>query len=246
MLNLKYVFQGYGDAFSIIEEKELKIFYMLPGMVAILLMMLFYFLSTKISFSLFNQLSTMVDLDSYNKLAFYLIKFLVLIIVFMVYFLIYKGIILIILSPFLSYISEKVEEQVEHRDLIFTIKQNIRFITRGAIVSSKYLIFEISGMIVIVLLGFIPIFNLLSPLLLLILEGFFAGASLMDYTLERREMNATASFAFARKNFLFTTVNGIIFILFLMLPIVGIFMAPLVSCVAVTKGTIGILEKNNL
>lgn len=246
MGNIKYVFRGYGAAFSIIEEKELKIFYMLPGMIAILLLMLFYFVSSKISFSLFNKLSSMVDLENYHMLAYYLIKFLIIAIAFMFYFLIYKGLILILLSPFLSYISEKTEEEVEHSVMDVSFKKNVKLFTRGAIVSSKYLIFEISGAIVIFLLGFIPILNLLSPLLLLILEGFFAGASLIDYTLERRELNSTQSFQFVKKNFLFTTLNGIIFILFMMVPIIGIFMSPLVSCVAVTKSTLDLIDNKGI
>lgn len=243
MLNVRYVFKGYSEAFSIIERKDLKLFYMLPGLLSFLLIFLFYFLSTKISFSLFNELSTMIDLQQYSPLAYYLVKILVGIIVFMVYFLVYKGLILILLSPFLSYISEKVEEDRDGREVDFSFKQNIKFIGRGIVVSSKYFLFEISGTLLILMLGFIPLFNLFTPLLLLVIQGFFAGASIMDYTLERREYNSTQSFSFVKRNFFFTTFSGIIFILFFMLPIVGMFMAPLVSCVAITRGTLEILDK---
>lgn len=243
MLNIKYVFKGYSEAFSIIERKELKLFYMLPGLLSFLLIFLFYYLSTKMSFSLFSHLSSMANLQEYSKLAYYLIRILVGIIVYMVYFLVYKGLILVLLSPFLSYISEQVEEDLTGTETKFSLKQNIKFIVRGLVVSSKYLLFEISGTLLILTLGFIPVINLFAPLLLLLIQGFFAGASIIDYTLERREMSSTQSFGFVKSNFLFTTLSGIIFILFFMLPIVGMFMAPLVGCVAITRGTLELLTK---
>lgn len=242
MTNLKYVFKGYSESFSIIERKELKLFYMLPGLLSLLLIFLLYYLSSRISFSLFNQLGSAINLQEYSKLAYYLLKILVAVIVFLVYFLIYKGLILVLLSPFLSYISEQVEEDKTGIESNFSLKQNIKFIGRGIVVSSKYLLFEISGTILILLLGFLPLVNLLTPGLLILLQGFFAGASIIDYTLERRGMNSTQSLVFVKRNFLFTALNGIIFILFFMLPLIGMFMAPLVSCVAITRGTLLLLE----
>lgn len=244
MRGLKYVFKGYSEAFSIIERKELKLFYMLPGLLSFLLMFLFYYLSSKMSFSLFTQLSNMVNLQEYSKLAYYLVRILVGLIVYMVYFLIYKGLILILLSPFLSYISERVEEDREGVEIDISLKQNIKFIGRGVAVSTKYLLFEISGTLLILTLGFIPMVNLFTPILLLLIQGFFAGASIIDYTLERRNMNSTTSFGFVKRNFLFTALNGIIFILFFMVPIIGMFMAPLVACVAITRGTLELLENS--
>ncbi|MGL5049988.1 MAG: EI24 domain-containing protein [Fusobacteriaceae bacterium] len=243
MIKLKYVFKGYSEAFTIIERKKLKLFYMLPGILSFVLIFMFYYLSDKVSFNLFNQLSSVINLQKYTNLAYYLVKILVAIIVFLVYFLIYKGLILVLLSPFLNYISEKVEEDKTGVKTNFSLKQNIKFIGRGIVVSSKYLIFEISGTLLLLLLGFLPLFNLLTPLIIILMQGFFAGASIIDYTLERREMNSTESFGFVKKNLLFTTLSGTIFILFFMVPFLGMFMAPLVSCVAITRGTLQILEE---
>lgn len=242
MKSIKYVFNGYREAFSIIERKELKLFYILPGLLSFLLIFLLYYVSSKMSFSLFTQLSGMVNLQEYSKLAYYLVRILVGIICYMVYFLLYKGVILVLLSPFLSYISERVEEDRKGTEIDISLKQNIKFIGRGVVVSSKYLLFEISGTLLILILGFIPMVNLFTPVLLLLIQGFFAGASIIDYTLERREMNSAASFGFVKRNFLFTVLNGVIFILFFMVPIIGMFMAPLVACVAITRGTLELLD----
>lgn len=242
MKSIKYVFNGYREAFSIIERKELKLFYILPGLLSFLLIFLLYYVSSKMSFSLFTQLSGMVNLQEYSKLAYYLVRILVGIICYMVYFLLYKGVILVLLSPFLSYISERVEEDRKGTEIDISLKQNIKFIGRGVVVSSKYLLFEISGTLFILILGFIPMVNLFTPVLLLLIQGFFAGASIIDYTLERREMNSVASFGFVKRNFLFTVLNGVIFILFFMVPIIGMFMAPLVACVAITRGTLELLD----
>ncbi|MGL6100049.1 MAG: EI24 domain-containing protein [Fusobacteriaceae bacterium] len=242
MTNLKYVFKGYSEAFGIIERKKLKIFYLLPGVLSLFLISLLYFLSNHVSFNLFKILSSSLNLDEYSKLAYYLLKILVVTIGYLIYFLIYKGLVLVLLSPFLSYISEKVEEDMHGVKSIFSLKDNMRFIGRGIVVSSKYFIFEISGTLLVLILGFVPLINLLTPLILILMQGFFAGASIIDYSLERRGMTSTQSLIFVKNNLLFTTVNGIIFVLFFMLPIIGMFMAPLVSCVAITRGTVELLE----
>ncbi|MBC2856785.1 MAG: EI24 domain-containing protein [Cetobacterium sp.] len=240
--SIRYIIQSYIEAFSIIEKGNLKKFYFLPGLISIALFILLYYFSSYISFSLFNQIERIVNIKQYSNLALLVLKLLVLVIGFLVYFLIYKSLLLIILSPFLSYISERTESTLTGVSFKFSLKENIKFVFRGILLSSRYFAIEILGTIFILLLGFIPVVNLFAPLLLLLLQGYFSGASFADYTLERKGMSHKDSSNFSKKHFTFSLINGIIFLFLFLIPIIGIFIAPLLTCVATTIGTLKLLD----
>lgn len=242
MKSIAFIIQSYREALKIISIGNLKKFYFLPGIIGLFILMLLYNGSNYLSFSIYDYLGKMLDIQNYGNIALILIKLLIITIGFLVYFLIYKSLILIILSPFLSYISEKTERIYRETDFNFSLDDNIRFILRGILVSSRAFIFEIIGTILIVLLGFIPVVNIFSPIFLFLLQSYFSGIALMDYTLERRKFSHRESANFVRKYWIFSTLNGIIFTFIFLIPIIGIFIAPLLCTVAITIGTIKVFE----
>ncbi|MCJ8342305.1 MAG: EI24 domain-containing protein [Cetobacterium sp.] len=242
MNSLKYVFQGYLEAFQLIERAKLKKYYFLPGIISIGVFICFYFISTYISFSFYDFIGKILKLQEYTSLAKILVKILVGIIGFLMYFLLYKSITLIILSPFLSYISEKTECYYLNKEFTFSMKDNLRFILRGALLGFRSLIVEILGLIIALFLGFIPVVNIGTPLFLFLFQSYFTGASLVDYTLERRKLDYKDSYRFMGKHYVFTTLNGIFFTILLLIPVVGFFVAPLISTVGGTLSTIKLME----
>ena len=89
------------------------------------------------------------------------------------------------------------------------------------------------------LLGLIPIIGFFSAALLFLMQAYFAGFGNMDYTLERH-YNYKMSVKFVKQNRGLATGNGIIFMLFLLIPVIGVI---LVLPLSVTAATIVTVEK---
>ncbi|WP_319370443.1 EI24 domain-containing protein [uncultured Ilyobacter sp.] len=236
--------ESFFEAFSVIKNGKMKKFYLLPGILNLIIINFLYKLSKFISFNLFSKLERYFNLNSYENITFMIIKFIIIIIAFLLYFLIYKTLLLIVLSPFLNYISERTERTQVNHEFNFSFKDNMRFIWRGIVISCKSFSKEILGTAVLLLLGMMPFLSLTVPFFIFLLQAYYIGFSFMDYTLERHNYSSKESLIFLKKNWAFSTFSGAIFTMVFLIPVIGIFIAPLVSCVAVTVGTLKIIDQD--
>ena len=85
--------------------------------------------------------------------------------------------------------------------------------------------------------------NLSIPLLMFLLQGYFTGFSFIDYTLERYNFTPEESLKFLKKQRFYSLWIGSIFTILFLIPFIGIFIAPLVTCVAATKVTLELLKE---
>ena len=91
------------------------------------------------------------------------------------------------------------------------------------------------------MLKFIPLVNIFSTLLLFLLQAYYAGFGNMDYTLERH-FNYRDSVHFIQKRRGFAIGNGIVFMLCLLIPVVGIIIVLPLSVTAATTKTLNLLH----
>lgn len=237
--------ESFLEAFTIIKNGKMKKFYLLPGILNIILLILLYNISKYISFNVFSKLENLFKLSAYENVTFIIIKFAILIVAFLLYFLIYKALILIVLSPFLNYMSERTEKILTGEDFSFSFKDNMKFIWRGVVISCKSFFKEMLGTIIILLIGLIPGVNIAVPFFIFLLQSYYMGFSFMDYTLERHDYSSEESLKFLRRNWTFSIFSGAIFTTVFLIPVIGIFIAPLISCVAITFGTMRLIDKNS-
>jgi CysZ protein len=237
--NITFAFNNYFKAFNFIKTNNLKKYYIIPGLINFILMIGFYFFSRYLSESVLNLFNKFLG-GGANSIIQLVLQFIVYLLIFGIYYLIYKTLILIILSPFLSYISERVETTITKKEFNFSLKENFYFIKRGIVVTLKSFLRELFFTGIILILFFIPLINIIVPILLFIVQSYYIGFSFIDYTLERHDYNTGTNII--RKNPLFFLINGGFFTLFLFIPIVGIFIAPLVTVVATTTGTLKLIE----
>ena len=238
--------ESFFEAFSVIKNGKMRKFYLLPGVLNLILLNLLYKLSKYISFNLFSKLEGYFHLNSYENVTFIIIKLIIIIIAFLLYFLIYKALLLIVLSPFLNYISERTERTIVNQKFDFSFNDNMRFIWRGIVISCKSFSKEMLGTIILLLLGLMPFLSITVPFFIFLLQAYYIGFSFMDYTLERHNYSSKESLIFLKKNWTFSAFSGAIFTMVFLIPVIGIFIAPLVSCVAVTLGTIKIINKDKI
>ncbi|MFS4483600.1 EI24 domain-containing protein [Hyunsoonleella sp. 2307UL5-6] len=150
----------------------------------------------------------------------------------------FKHIIMALSAPFMSPVSEKIEAYFtgnpphSHRDTTFTQQ-----LWRGIRINGRNLLMELLLTIPILLLKFIPFVNIFSTILLFMVQAYYAGFGNIDYTLERH-YPYKESLLFVRKNRGLAIGNGIVFILCLLIPIVGVILVLPLSVTAASATTV--------
>lgn len=168
------------------------------------------------------------------------------IVILVIGLILYKHIVMALSSPFMSPVSEKIEAHLtgiqkhEHRKTSFNEQ-----LSRGIRLSIRNLGKELLYTIPLLLLKFIPVVNILSTIALFLLQAYYAGFGSMDYTLERH-LKYRESIQFVRKNRGIAIGNGILFMLFLLIPFVGIIIVLPLSVTASSLKTIEALKRDNL
>ncbi|WP_294703622.1 EI24 domain-containing protein [uncultured Fusobacterium sp.] len=190
MKTISLVFNSFLDSFSIVKEAKLKKFYFLPGIIGILLFIIFIWIGDFLSVNLAVQLESFFKLEEFHSILYIFIKILVWMCTVFFYYLVYKSLLLVIISPILGYVSERVETHLTGKKFDFTFKDNIRFLLRGIDIGLKSFFKQMVGTCAVMLLGFIFPINLSIPLLIFIIQGYFTGFSFMDYTLERYNLSS--------------------------------------------------------
>ena len=158
----------------------------------------------------------------------------------------YKHIIMALSAPFMSPVSEKIEAHLTgnalhtHRNTTFGEQ-----LWRGLKINLRNLIKELLISIPILILKFIPVVNIVSTLLLFLVQAYYAGFGNMDYTLERH-YNYRESVNFVSKNKGTALGNGIVFMLFLLIPVVGILLVLPLSVTAASVRTVELLKSDQV
>ncbi len=155
----------------------------------------------------------------------------------------YKHIILALSAPFMSPVSEKIEIHINgnlnhnHRKTSFQEQ-----LIRGVRINIRNLAKELLISIPILFLKFIPVVNIFSTILLFLVQAYYAGFGNMDYTLERH-LKYKESIGFVGRNKGFSIGNGIVFMLCLLIPILGIIIVLPLSVTAASVKTVELLNQ---
>ncbi len=161
-------------------------------------------------------------------------------------FILYKHIVMALSAPFMSPVSEKIEAhylgQNVHNHRNTTFKEQL---WRGIRLNVRNLLKEILFTIPILIIGFIPVIGIISTVLLFLIQAYYAGFGNMDYTLERH-FNYKDSIGFVKKHRGLAIGNGTIFMLFLLIPIIGVILVFPFSVTAASSQTIAILKDEKL
>lgn len=135
------------------------------------------------------------------------------------------AVILVILSPLLSHVADRVWVELGHSKPHDTVASTIGSIFRGIVVAIKYLCCQIVGLLLVFVISFIPVVGLVAPVLYLIVNAFFYGASFADYALERSGRSAGAAFEFSFKNKALLVGLGLPFAIAMLIPFIGSYLA---------------------
>ena len=159
------------------------------------------------------------------------------------YFSLFKYFLLIVGSPVFAYLSEKTEAILEGRDFPFSFSQLLKDILRGIAIALRNTAWQTVYTISILLLCLIPFIGWATPILAILVECYYYGFSMLDYSCERRKMNAQESIFFIGNHKGLAIGNGIVFYLMHLVPFVGWILAPAYAVIAATLSMLQIKNK---
>ena len=233
---------SYIRALKIISKHRLWSYFLLPGLISILLGGLIFSTAYGFSDDIGNLLvewypweyGKVAILEAGTWLSGLLIGALGLIL--------YKNIVIMVAAPFMSPLSEKVEEIItgENYGSNFRARSFVRDLWRGVRIGIRNIVRELFFTGLLLIIGLFPLFTIFTPFLIFTIQAYYAGFGNMDYTLERH-YNVRHSIDFGRDNRGLAIGNGSIFLLLLFTGI-GFLIAPPLATVAATLETVKRLD----
>ncbi len=234
----------YGGALALISKLKLWKYFAIPILISVVTAILIgieaYVLSDNV-----GAYITKIWVWEWGKETFTSISnFIGGLIVLVIGLILYKHIIMAFSAPFMTPVSEKIEQHffgdLKH---LHRKTSNTQQLIRGIRINIRNLIKELLITIPILLLKFIPIVNIFSTFALFLIQAYYAGFGNIDYTLERH-YNYKQSVNFVDKNKGFAIGNGIVFMLFLLIPVLGVVLVLPLSVTAASTRTLKILHGN--
>ena len=237
--------RGYAGAFSLISKLKLWQYFIIPIVISIVTATVIGFTAYGLSDNIGVFLAKIWIWDWGKETVTTITSFIGAIFVLVIGLIFYKHIILALSAPFMSAVSEKIEIHING-----SLKHNQRKTTfqeqlwRGIRINIRNSGKEILITIPILLLKFIPLVNIFSTILLFLVQAYYAGFGNMDYALERH-LNYKESINFIAKNKGVSIGNGIVFMLCLLIPILGIIIVLPLSVTAASVKTVALLNKED-
>jgi CysZ protein len=232
---------AYFEAVGIIRTHRLWIFLLIPGFISLLFGGLMVYgaivLSGEISTSIGNSYPWEFGADFVRKAA----GFLGAVLVWAGALFTYKYVVLILVAPFMSPLSERVERLITGRqgkNSGCSPVRAARELWRGIRISLRNIIRELLlTVLILIVSAILPFLAIFGGPLIFAVQAYFAGFGNIDFTLERH-LGVRGSVRFIRNHKGLAVGNGVIFVLLLMIPVVGLFLAPGLSTVAGTIRTV--------
>ena len=235
--------QGYAGAFGLISQLKLWKYFAIPMLISLVTAIVIGFAAYGLSDNIGGFLAKIWIWDWGKDTVTTITALVGGIIVLAIGLILYKHIILALSAPFMSPVSEKIERHIngdlrhQHRKTTFQEQ-----LSRGIRISIRNLSKELLFTIPILLLKFIPVVNIFSTLLLFLVQSYYAGFGNMDYTLERH-LKYKESINFVGRNKGFSIGNGVVFILCLLIPFIGVIIVLPLSVTAASVKTVELLNK---
>ncbi|MEE9437639.1 MAG: EI24 domain-containing protein [Saprospiraceae bacterium] len=231
-------FLDYFKAIPFIFKHNLYSYFLVSGIISLLLGVSVFFLSYILSD---NVTSLLLGMFSFDTDAYYISNIVTMfsgIVMVAIGLLLFKYILPLIISPFMSPLSKKTAALLSTSYPTITIQPETKLSTvRGVRISLRNFFRELLITLFILLLGLFPLFTILVVPLIYLTQAYYFGFGNMDYYLERY-LNVKPTIQFVKKKKGIAIGNGAGYILILMIPILGLLIAPVLGTVASTMSIV--------
>lgn len=233
--------QAYFSAYSLLNTLNLWRFFAIPILISFILGIIIMITAYGFSDNIGDYIAGVWSF-SWGKQTFTAISHVIGgLIVIAFGLVIFKHTLMAVASPFMTPISEKIEYYYTGnlRKPNTGLRAQTSVLARSIRLNVRNLIVEILWIIPFFIFSFIPVIGIIFPILIFLVQAYYAGFGSMDYTLERY-FPYKQSVAFVRKHRGLAIGNGIVFMLILLIPVIGILI---VLPLSVTASTVTTLKK---
>ena len=172
--------------------------------------------------------------DSWLSFFFIVGQIILRLVLLLFYFSLFKFVFLIIASPVFAYLSEKTDSIIENKEFPFSIRQLLVDIIRAVKIALRNMLWQSVYVITILILSFIPLVGWVAPVVALLVECYYFGFSMLDYSSERNKMSAQQSIDLIGNHKGLAIGNGMVFYMLHIFPVIGWLLAPSYAVVAAT------------
>ena len=230
--------QSWSEAHRFIRTHRLIKWILLPGIIYSLLFFAGMYFFWQSSDNAVSWVSRQLRIESWLQKArsewlsffFVMMGMMLRLVLVLFYFSLFKYLILIIGSPVFAYLSEKTEAIMEGKDHSFNWSElkkdtyrGIQLVLRNASWQSFYLI-------CLILLSLLPLVGWITPVIALLMECYYFGFSMLDYSFARNNFTPAQSIQFTGRHKGLAIGNGLLFYLMHIV----IMLAPAYAVIAAT------------
>ena len=234
--------QSYFRAHQFISKHKLWKWILIPGILYMILFTVGIYFFWKSSDSAVSYLSNLIGIDKWlhrqqNSLLSFLFlmgEIMVRLVLVFFYFSLFKYIFLIIGSPLFAYLSERTEAIIVGKEYAFSWKQLWKDMVRGIRLAVRNSLWQTVYVLSLLILSLVPVIGWITPVIILFVECYYYGFSMLDYSCERHDLSASKSIEFIGKHKGLAIGNGMVFYLMHLLPFVGWALAPAYAVIAAT------------
>jgi CysZ protein len=234
--------QAYRKAHIFIGKHRLWKWILIPGLVYMILFTIGLFFFWISADGAVSHLSQFIGVDRWlhrqhsSALSFFFLMggIMVRLIMMFFYFSLFKYLFLILGSPVFSYLSEKTESIIEEKEFQFSRSIFFSDIRRGIRLAIRNCLWQTVYTVSILILSFIPLVGWITPVISALVECYYYGFSMLDYSCERHKLSPSASINFISQRRGLAIGNGLVFYLMHFIPFVGWVLAPSYALVAAT------------
>jgi len=227
--------RAYFSAFELLNKLKLWKYFGIPVLISVVTAGIIFVLAYCFSDNIGDQITSFWTFNRGKEVVSVISNFIgaALIIVFGI--ILYRHVVMAFSAPFMSPVSEKIEKHylgAVHTDSNFSIT-----LARAIRINVRNLFKELLFIIPLFFLSLIPVIGIVFTVLIFLIQAYYAGFGNMDYTLERH-YNYKDSIVFVKQHKGIAIGNGIVFMLLLMVPVIGILLVLPLSVVSATKETV--------
>ena len=234
--------KAYLEAYEVISRLKLWRFFMIPMLISVLIFLSIVLVSISFSDEIGLYISSFWSWDFGKETINTVSMILGGIILISIGLIVFKHLVMILSAPFMGPISKKIEDDFTGVTSQTQVSSPLTLMFRSIKISSRNLFRELLLSIPILILGLIPLIGFFSLFLLFLMQAYFAGFGNMDYTLERH-FSYQKSIQFVKANKGIAIGNGLVFMLFLLIPFVGIILIIPFSVTSATIATLKIINQ---
>lgn len=236
--------QAYKNAYEFIKSNKLFKWIITPGIFYSILfgVSMYFFAHTSNNFIAWLNLKTglktwlekKAEMGEWWGFFFTTSSFSLWLVMMLFYFSLFKYFILITGSPIFAYLSEKTIAIIERKDLSFNITQLQSDVWRGIRIALINLLRQSVYMIALGFASIVPVLGLIAVVVALIVESYYFGFSMLDYSINRQGKKIAESAFFIGDHKGLAIGNGVVFYTMHWIPVIGWIFAPVYAIIAAT------------